>query len=488
MARSDSLTRRALLSGALFVGFWLLGAGLVAALAWIPLAQWLYARGPDAAGVAAGAGALLLAWSLRPRLGIRWARPAGPAPIGATEAPALHQLVTEIARRTGVRPPDELRLSPRGNASIGQERWRAGLSRARVLELGLPLFAMLTRDELASVVAHELGHERAGDVLLGAWVHRTRASLAGTLADLEGSAFLLDAPFRAYGALFLRASGSVSRSQELAADACAAAACGPSAAWGALHRIEAFGGAWDVYFHHDAVPAIERGARVPLLDGFRRFLAAQRHRPAVARALEAAADEAPSPGDTHPPRDQRLAAIDPRRRVGGAPDLAGCLELLGGEAAAEEAWYRRALAKPLPRVGWDELAETTLLPGLAADLTGGPLDPALTDLARLPELVRDAEAVWASVRRGVNLHTPGARRRQGLQLLGGWLALGLRHRGFRAQARPGAELRLWREGFEVEPWATVAALGDGTLQPGGWCDWLGALDASPPEPPPPQPE
>jgi len=480
MAGRGTLIVRASLCVALSAGFWALGLAVVSALAGIPVAQSLYAGGPDLAGLAAGVAAAAVAWSLRPRWTLRWRRPPGPAPLAPEEAPGLHALVAEIAHRTGVRPPHELRLSARANASIGVERHRLGLTRTRVMELGLPLFALLERNELASVIAHELGHERGGDVVLGAWVHRTRSAIAGAVSDLEGSAFFLDAPFRAYGALFLRASGAVSRAQELSADACAAAACGPGAAWGALRKIEALGPCWDVYFHHDAVPAIERGARVPLFDGFRRFLAAERRRPEVTRALADAAEAEPAPGDTHPLHAQRLAAIDPDHPPDAqAPSPTGCADLLGGDAAAEEAWYRRALREPLSVARWDEVAARAILPGLAADLAKTPLDPTRTDLSILPALVREAEATWGRVARGVNLLSPAARRRSGLQFLGAWLAVALHRRGFEPRARPGEELLLVRGMLEVEPALVVAALASGELDEAAYEAARAAWEAAP---------
>jgi Zn-dependent protease with chaperone function len=464
MAGRGALIRRALVSAALWAGFWVLGAAIVAGLLAIPVAQATYGAGPDLGGFAAGAAAVLVAWSLRPRRGLRWRRAEGAPPLSREEAPALHALVADAARRAGVPAPDEVRLSARPNASIGEERWRFGLARARVLELGLPLFVVLDRAELGAVVAHELGHARGGDVLLGAWVHRTRGAIAGAVDGLDGSAFFLDVPFRAYGALFLRASGAVSRAQELSADACAASAFGAAAAWGALRKIEVLGGEWDVYFNLDALPAVEHGARVPLVEGFRRFLAAQERRPEVARALALGAEAPPHPGDTHPPHAQRLLAVDPARRADApSPPPAGCLDLLGGEAAAEEAWYRRALSTPLPAVGWDEVADERILPGLAEELAGTSLDPAGADLGRFPALARDPAAAWGAVARGVNLLSPEARRQRGLSLLGAWLAVALRQRGFSARARPGAELVLVRGGEEVAPWSLARAVADGRV-------------------------
>jgi Zn-dependent protease with chaperone function len=469
MAGRGTLVRRALVSAGLWAGFWLLGAAVVSLLLGIPVAQARYARGPDVAGLAAGAAAVLVAWNLRPRRGLRWRRAAAPPPLARDEAPALHALVASIAARAGVAPPDEVRLSARPNASIGEERWRLGLRRVRVMELGLPLFAVLDRAELGSVIAHELGHARGGDVLLGAWVHRIRGAIAGAVDGLEGSAFFLDVPFRAYGALFLRASGAVSRAQELSADAYATSAFGPEAAWGALRKIEVLGAAWEAYFHLDAIPAVERGARVPLVDGFRRFLAADERRPEVARALSRAAEAPPHPGDTHPPQAQRLLAIDPRRPADApAPPPAGCLDLLGGEAAAEEAWYRRALGQPLPAISWDDVGEAKLLPSLAEELAGTRLDPARADLARLPALAADPADAWSAVVRGVNLLSPEARRQRGVAILGAWLAVALRQRGFTARARPGAELLLVRGDEVVAPWSLARALAEGRVDAAGY--------------------
>lgn len=229
------------------------------------------------------------------------------------------------------------------------------------------------------------------------------------------------------------------------------------------------GAEWDAYFHLDALPAVERGARVPLVEGYRRFLAEEDRRPEVLRALARQAEAPPHPADTHPPHAQRLLAIDPRRPVDGpAPPPAGCLELLGGEAAAEEAWYRRALTQPLPAVSWDEVGDEKLLPGLAGELAGTPLDPARAELARLPALAADPAGAWSAVARGVNLLSPEARRQRGLTLLGAWLAVALRDRGFTARARPGAELLLVRGGEVVAPWTLARALAEGRLEAGAY--------------------
>jgi Zn-dependent protease with chaperone function len=460
--RRRTLTQRAALAVVLWAGFWVLGLALAAALLWVPLAQVRYEGGPGPAGLLAGLGGAMVLWALRPRGWFKKAAPR-PSPLDPAALPALQAFVAAAAARSGAPPPDELQLLGRASAYISHER-RSLFHRVHVVGLGLPLFAFLSRSQLASVLAHELGHRHGGDLLLGPWVHRTGTALAAAIGDLQDSMFFLDAPFRAYGTLFLGVSGAVSREQELAADAHAAAVHGVQATWEALERVHRLGRCWDVYFAFDAVPFIERGVRLPLLDGFRRFLAQPAYRPEVAEALAAGANERPAPGDSHPPVPERLAALAPGRgqRGGQHPDEleVNCLDLLGGPEAAEDAWFERAVeGPPLARLTWEQVGPERLLPGLLERFTAGPLDPRRAPLARLPELVADAEAVWDALRSpGLNLLSPAAKRRQGERTLGDWLAAALFVRGFAPEVRPGAALRLRRGAEEVVPAEVVEAL------------------------------
>jgi Zn-dependent protease with chaperone function len=467
MARAGrrSLIGRALLSLALWAGFWVLGLGLVTGLAAIPVLQALYGDSVTLPGVLAGLGAVAVAWSLRPR----FAPQAGkrPAPLGREEFPELHALVAELARRSGAPEPGAIHLSVRANASIWVERRWLGLRRTWRVELGLPLLALLDREELAAVLAHELGHHCGGDLVLGAWVHRTHASLGAALDGLDESAFLLDAPFRAYWSLFLRASRTVSREQELAADAHAAALCGVRAAAGALRAIHDEGDAWEVFLAQDAAPLLDRGVRLPLLEGFRRFRAEPDLREEVRRALAESSERPPSPTDTHPRLEERLAALGPASRFDrlGPPGAPGsALALLGGEEAAETAWYERAAVgglDSLKRLGWDEVGTAVVLPGIAEALAQTALPAAAHPLSALPALVRDAEGVWRTAVRGVNLLSPASRRRQGLRLLADWLADALARRGFALEVGPGAPPRLRRGDEAVEPRRVVEGLASG---------------------------
>lgn len=460
-----SLTRRAVLALALWAGFWGLGLLLAALLLWLPVAQAEHQGVPGLTGLLAGAGGVWVLWALRPRSWLGDRRPdASPRPLEREAVPALFAFLEDCARRSGAAAPDEVHLLPSATAFIGL--WPQGLFRRRkqVVGLGLPLFEWLTREELASVLAHELGHRRGGDLLLGPWVLRTRHGLATAIGSLEGSAFFLDAPFRAYGQLFLGVTGAVSRGQELAADAHAAAVHGVAAAREALERVHQLGPAWEVYFHLVAMPLLEAGCRLPLLEGFRRFRTQPALRSEVAEALQEASQRRPDPADTHPGLEERLAALGPAGVVSGAGVRGECLELLGGEAAGEAAWYARAAPAELPAVSWEEVGSAVLLPRLLKRYAQSPYPPATTSPLDLAPLAADPRAFWGRVRApGPSLLSPASEARSGERALADWFSAVLFTRGFVPRVRPGASLLLERDGERVVPAELVAELASGRL-------------------------
>jgi Zn-dependent protease with chaperone function len=462
-----SLTQRAALAAVLWLGFWLLGLMLVGALLWVPIAQSRYEGEVGPSGWLAGFGAVAVAWALRPRQWFRRNKSEEVKGLDRVAFPALHDLLSEAAQGSGGGVADEVRLLAQSTAFIRAER--KGLFEQRhVIGLGLPLFAFLSREELATVLMHEFGHSRGGDLRLGPWVHRTGSSLASAIDTLEGSAFFLDAPFRVYGSLFLRVSGEVSREQERAADAHAAAVYGVDATWKALEKVHRLGRYWEVYFALDAVPLIGLGCRLPLLEGFRRFLALPVLRPQVAEALASSTQTKATPGDTHPPAEERLAALAPNRvpPSGRTEDdlQSQCLDLLGGEEAAERAWYERATTGELTSVGWDDVGSTVLLPKIVEAFSKTSVNPGTTPLSTLPDNVLAADAFWECVRApGMSLLSPAAKRRAGARVLVDWLAVALFTRGFRADVRPGGYLRLSRGETTVIPAEIVEQLVRGTL-------------------------
>jgi Zn-dependent protease with chaperone function len=101
---------------------------------------------------------LVIAFVLRPRIA---RMPKGAEP--ATEVPALASLAQDVAECVGTRAPDYILMSPEFNAAVHE----AGIRRRRVLQIGLPLFALLDPQEQVAVLAHEFGHFANGDFLRG---------------------------------------------------------------------------------------------------------------------------------------------------------------------------------------------------------------------------------------------------------------------------------------------------------------------------------
>jgi len=467
--KPDRATAHTLLTLLLWLGFWLLGAALVVGLAFVPIAQLEYQGDVGVGGFVAGLLSVAIAWALRPRGWFR-ARDAAPPPLDAAAHPELYALARELAARAGVAPPDTIHLAASAAASTRIERRWLGLRRQRVLVVGLPLFASLSRAELSAVLAHEFGHHAGGDLRLAPWVHRTRKAIAEAIFDLDDSIFFLDLPFRAYGALFLRVSGSVSREQERVADALAASLNGARAIAGALVKLDRLAPAWSAYLALEASPLIGLGARLPLLEGFRRFGSQAGRRPEVERRIEELARTSRSPGDTHPTTDERLAAVGVAPAEVAAlladrgPD---CLGLLGGAAAAEEVFYRTLVLRDTAAVSWEQIGERFIAPSLTGTFAGAALDPASTPLEQLPALLDDPEALWDGLRggHGINILSPAAKRQRVARLLADWLAASLLHHGYALVHAPGAPPLLRRGAIELDPAAIVDSLITHTLTP-----------------------
>jgi Zn-dependent protease with chaperone function/phage FluMu protein Com len=92
--------------------------------------------------------------------------------IKVSDAPLLHSFVEKIAETLHAPVPVEIRLVAFANASASVQGGLSGLLRRRlVLTIGGPLIAGMTTQQLAGVIAHELGHfSQRGGMLMGAFI------------------------------------------------------------------------------------------------------------------------------------------------------------------------------------------------------------------------------------------------------------------------------------------------------------------------------
>ena len=459
-----TVTSRIALALGLLVGFYLFGLTLCWALLWIPWAQLRYAGSLDLSGIIAGVGALYLLWALVPPR-TRFT-PPGPE-ISGDSQPRLHALIGDVARKVGHPLPHAVYLVKDASAfATSRPRWY-GIRQEPVVGIGLPLFALLTEPELAAVVAHEFGHHVGGDVKLGPWQHRTFVVISAALDRLEGSNVFLHLPFYAYGQLFLRLTRPASREQELRADALAARSVSAKALGGALIALEQYGSSWDAYWHGIYVPAVNAGFRPPIVEGYRRFLAATSPAPLTSTTPAIRPDE----HDTHPPLDVRLAALGVplHLREDGERSLRLLDELPGAEARllapllADDTVMGR-----LCPVSWDEWG-SRVLPAIWKLHMDGVLQPLRgIALSSLPSLLSTGDAWWERLRSGINVYSSEARRRQLQVWLGHWVGLSLLEAGFTVVSGPGAEAALERNGLRVEPFRWVQDLAAGSRTAEEW--------------------
>lgn len=456
---------RALLALAWWAGFYVLGLALVGALLWVPWAEGTYSRGVTAAGVISGVLGLTVAWALRPRFAPK--AELAERSLERSRAPALFAFVEDLARRTGARVPAELRLTMEATAYTALER-RSFFKRVPTMTLGLPLLMWMKQDELAAVVAHEFGHHVGHDVSLGPLVYRTRLALAGAIGQLDDSMFFLDVPFRAYGKLYLRLTASVSRAQELSADALSAKVAGATAARNALRLVHENAPLWQTYLQLDVVPLLQRGLRVPVLDGYRALPESKALRPSFRAVVEEQRHSEPSPWDTHPTQEQRLSALPQGEgRLSASPPA---LQLLGKDERALETTVMQMTftgeLDGLQEVSWSELG-----PRLVDEFEKSLERTVLakhTEVTALPQLLADAESLSERLSGGMRFISREARRRDVVSWLVQWLTVRLARRGYEPRWSPGVGMVLWKGDESLVASELIDALESGELTAAAW--------------------
>ncbi len=169
--------------------------------------------------------------------------------------PRLWTEIEEAARLAGTRAPDRVLLTGDVNASVSEQTRLLGLVRGRrSLSLGVPLLAGLTVPRLRAVLAHEFGHYGNHDTRLIGPTMRGRVSILHTIEQFRlgakdnGRTFaIVGNLYVRYGRMYMRASQSVARRQELAADRRAALTVGRATTANALREVPLLDAAFEFY-------------------------------------------------------------------------------------------------------------------------------------------------------------------------------------------------------------------------------------------------
>jgi Zn-dependent protease with chaperone function len=468
-----SLAGRATLAVVLFIGFYALALAIVGALLYIPYAEITYLHrinGRLTIFAVVGAGAIL--WAILPRID----RFQAPGPELTKEAqPRLFATLEDVARSAEQNMPPEVYLVPDMNAWVAQRGGIMGFGSRRVMGLGLPLMQTLSVSQMRAVLAHEFGHYHGGDTALGPWIYKTRSAIFRTVHGVSHST-LLSKPFEWYAKAFLRITHAISRRQEFAADALAARVSGTTTAIDALKAVHGAGMAFEPYWHSEVVPAIQKGFRPPLAEGFRQFVAAPPIATNVVEALEKEIAEGKvDPYDTHPPLRDRIAALEGATRVvrSDTEDQAPAISLLDNVGALEQALLDEMVVEDyrgkLAPLAWEEAGERVWVPvwreqaraqSRALDGITPNMLPKLAEdrvgLAVRLKLVRGRSEVDENVMRGA------------AHVLGTAIAVALSDRGFAVRTLPGHAVLLERDGLSITPFQALGDLADGTLTADAW--------------------
>lgn len=273
--------------------------------------------------------------------------------ITRERAPKLFEQIEETARRVGGRMPDNvlIGLDPTFFATsaevslIGEQQPLTG----ETLFLSAPLTRILNREELCSVIGHELGHFSGQDTAYSLRFAPVYVGLGSSLqavatAEDEGAMGLAKLPAIALlgyvHGLFQEGESGVSRQRELAADAAGAKAGSALALGSALCKICVYSELWGKV-HEESIESLSEGQitrnlSIAFADSARFDVEAA----AADKLLDSVLDvRVAHPTDSHPPVSQRLDAlkvtVDQVRSSGLSLPAPSAIELLADAPAIE---------------------------------------------------------------------------------------------------------------------------------------------------------
>ncbi|MET0999178.1 MAG: M48 family metallopeptidase [Marmoricola sp.] len=354
-------TGRAVVAVALLLGVYFLAVAIVAALVWLAVAASRYGSN----------GALMtqvLCLAFVTTVGMlialfKRADTRDPSSLGTELAPADHPRlwaeVTTLAKTVSTRPPDEIRLLPDVNAAVTEQSKAMGLvGGKRTMYLGAPLLLGLRRQQLRSILAHELGHYSGRHTALGGVTYRGREAL-GRIIHRFGPRSIIGRAFRAYAWLYYAVTFAMSRQQELEADDFSVQVAGRDTAVAALAELPVLDAAWDHYLEEFVGPVHAAGQRPSdFFDGFAHVLEAPKLQEALASFRTDFEEPSPGKYDTHPPLSLRIARIRAMTDDHAEADPTLAITLLDEPTDAllelQEWMYRESHLKAVP---WSDLRQ-----------------------------------------------------------------------------------------------------------------------------------
>jgi Zn-dependent protease with chaperone function len=394
-----------------------------------------------------------------------------------SEQPQLFNVLSQVARATGQSMPDEVYLHLEMNAWVTRRGGLFGMGGRRVMGIGLPLLQLLSVSQFRAVMAHEFGHYHTDRIRFGAWIYQPRTMLAWTLRGLSPHATRRQ-PFLWYARTYTSVFHALVRRQEFIADEIASRAVGAGALIGGLQRVHGAAHAFEMYWSNEVAPALSAGFRLPLAEGFGRFVASQQVADAISRNLSRhLANTQTTPYDTHPLLSERIAAAERFTQESPTDNDPSAISLLNALPELELQLFAvisgEDRAHTLRLLAWEDVGVQMHLPtwqhivqqnaGALVGLTVGAL----------PEIIVEASAssrqhrTLRTKQQGASRSFPlSARRTAGV--LGAALAVALYRHGWRLNTPPGGDITLCDGAIEIRPFEVVQRLAGGRLSAEAW--------------------
>jgi heat shock protein HtpX len=469
MHDSQSLARRAVFAVLLTLGFYLMAMAMSAFLLFIPYAEWTYGgRIHIKLLLFCMFGAGVIIWAIIPRPD----RFSAPGPLLLPdEQPELFKVLRGIASEMGQKMPAEVYAIGEMNAWVMDRGGIMGFGSRRVMGLGLPLMQVLNVSQARGVIAHEFGHFYGGDTKLGPWIYKTRSAIIRTLSGLAGHGSLLQKPFIWYGNTFMRITQGISRGQEFTADRLAAGIVGSQAMIDGLQVIHGSGAVFDAYWRNEYVPALEKGYRPPMAEGFSRFLSVPRISDVVNKIVSNELESGETDlYDSHPSLRDRVSALR-QVAVNKEQDVRPSLSLLR-DLDKLEASFLAILAGPetvrnIQPISWDKVGGNVWIPLWQEHIDAHQNILQGVRVHSLPEILSDPESKQRLL--AGTAETEEENQNRFLEgLIGAALAIILAREGWQLHATPGNDVALSREGADIFPFVVVRQLLEGGSTADSW--------------------
>ncbi len=231
------------------------------------------------------------------------------------DSPALFEIVDEMAAKVDAPPPVNLVVGPSPNFYITDAPLRLAPSNTEVsgetVFISATLAEVMSREELASIVAHELMHYKGEDLVLTRSFFPIYRRLNACIHELAGANHIMAWPVLYNLANleegFATAERKISRTRELAADNGAAAATTPNQAASALLKASLFSALWPRMVIDHAL-AMNQGERIEDAPGaLYGYLVYEANEETIESHIgEVLKTQLAHPVDTHPTLAERL--------------------------------------------------------------------------------------------------------------------------------------------------------------------------------------